>query len=571
LRIREAEIHSCDSLPTEREGLNQKGENKSLFLFSPLKLCVGIFFTRKMPVAARVINNPFEHVRHQSYTTGKTGPLVLQSVNIASMVGSIHQIALLADYAAEIFDNLQKTTANIHDRICDITTRTAVLNSQIPEIHRAVLERNVSTLVSGTKKSEVSPETQMLTPITRPRQISLRYDLMNKIPLVGAMDQYLTPEDLETKGKCANLYSNPLFFFNEWVRVENQRQQEIQEEKEKKKKEKQERKALLKKEREKKRGTLKPEKKKGLNWRDRFVNENTAPAGGATETKKSNFVIVEPVEEEVPAPTRRAMLWGKVDDNDEEDKVDESESQHTQSQPTAPAFSPPPPPPSFAPTVPPPPAPFSPAAPPPRPSLTGSSPMAPPPPPPSAASSFSSSTPGSPPPPPSGLPNSPPPPPPTPSSPSSTSEAYLSTTSTVELDDLPPPPPRRPNPFGDVSDRGNLLTSITEGKKLRSVAVDSPSEKEKATPKKPSLMDEISKGRNLKKVNLEDAAQQKKEVKPAATGLFGITLCLLAASLSVTHSLCSASTGDAVSKILDRRKFIEESESDSDDSNDEWD
>lgn len=186
------------------------------------------------------------------------------------MVGSIHQIAYLADYATEIFDNLQKTTASFHDRICDITARTKTLNSQIPEIHRAVLEKNVSTtLVSVFKQGEVSPETQMLTPTTRPRQISLRYELMNKIPAVEKMDQYLSPQDLEIKGKCANLYSNPLFFFNEWVRVENARQQLLQEDKEKKKREKQERKALLKKEKEKRNTQIKPEKKKGLNWRDR--------------------------------------------------------------------------------------------------------------------------------------------------------------------------------------------------------------------------------------------------------------------------------------------------------------
>lgn len=36
-----------------------------------------------MPVAARVISNPFEYVPHGSYTQGKNGGIVLQSVNIA--------------------------------------------------------------------------------------------------------------------------------------------------------------------------------------------------------------------------------------------------------------------------------------------------------------------------------------------------------------------------------------------------------------------------------------------------------------------------------------------------------
>lgn len=496
-----------------------------------------------MPVAARVISNPFEYVPHASYTAGKPGSIVLQSVNIASMVGCIHQIALLADYATEIFDNLQNSTSTIHDRICDITHRTGVLNNQIPEIYRAVLERNVSTLVSGTKKSEVSPATQMLTPLTRPRQISLCYETMNKIPKVDQMDQYLTIEELETKGKCANLYSNPLFFFNEWVRVENARQQLIQEEKEKKKREKQERKALLKKEREKRRSTIKPEKKKGLNWRDRYLNANVNVSQGNESTKKSPVVVqIEPEEEF--RPSRRTMLneiWEKVGDDDEDDKHDENEATEVPQKPSGPAFAPPPPPPSFTPNVPPPSMPPSlppslppsmppsmppslppsapptlpPLPPPPGPPPSAPPPLAPPPPMPPAGPP-PSVPPPVPPPPPSHMPNLPSSAPPTPNS----SEAYLTaTTSSVEIDDLPPPPPRRPNPFGAENDRGNLLTSITQGKKLRSVAQDV---QEKPTHKKPSLLDEISKGKNLKKVNLAEAALKKQESKPVEKGLLGM-------------------------------------------------
>ena len=471
-----------------------------------------------MPVAARVIANPFEYVNHSSYTAGKPGSIVLQSVNIASMVGCIHQIALLADYATEIFENLQDTTQMIHHRLCDISTRTVTLSLQIPEIQKAVLERNISTLVSNSKKSEVSPQTQMLTPITRPRQISLRYDLMNCIPRVREMDQYLTPEELEIKeGTCAHSYSNPSFFFNEWVRVENARQQLIQDEKEKKKKEKQERKALLKKEKEKRRTTLKPEKKKGLNWRDRYLSASTTSGHQqGTETKKSPVVVIEEPEEEV-RPSRQTMLadiWNKAGEPDEDEKPDEQEAHDSQpSKSSGPAFSPPPPPPSFAPAFSPPPPPpsFAPNVPPNLPPPPPGPPSAPPPPMPPAAPPV----PGAPLAPPPPLPPVPPPPSAPPAPPSD--PYFTSTTSSVELDNLPPPPPRRPNPFGAASDdRGSLLTSITQGKKLRTVEA---TVQEKA-PKKPSLLDEISKGKNLKKVNLEEQAMKKQESKPA-TGILG--------------------------------------------------
>eukprot|EP00604_Paraphysomonas_vestita_P001159 CAMPEP_0174821570 /NCGR_PEP_ID=MMETSP1107-20130205/9074_1 /TAXON_ID=36770 /ORGANISM="Paraphysomonas vestita, Strain GFlagA" /LENGTH=355 /DNA_ID=CAMNT_0016038755 /DNA_START=379 /DNA_END=1446 /DNA_ORIENTATION=+ len=355
------------------------------------------------------------------------------------------------------------------------------------------------------------------------------------------MDQYLSPQDLEIKGKCANLYSNPLFFFNEWVRVENARQQLLQEDKEKKKREKQERKALLKKEKEKRNTQIKPEKKKGLNWRDRYLNVNTT----GTETKKSPVVI--DIEEDEPPrslPNRRPMLndlFEKATENDDDDKPDEQDNDDIDARPSVPAFSPPPPPPSFVPNVP--------DLPPP--------PLMPPlPPPPPTPPSVYSDNPSIPPPP---LPPVPPPPSrdslprPSPSS----SDSYFSTPSSpADLDALPPPPPRRPNPFGQDGERGNLLASITQGKKLRPVddpdKVDENSQDNGGVPKfapKPkgnNFLDQIKRGSVLKKVDVQAVAQKKDD---KAVGLFA---------------------GDAVASILARRKNIEVSDSDSDESDGDW-
>lgn len=188
------------------------------------------------------------------------------------MVGAIQQIGLLADHATEIFDNLSNFTTRVNNRIADISVRTASVLAQLPEVQKKVDGVNLlaNTAPTAFKQSEATHETQMFTPHTRPPSISARYNSsMNKIPIVKEMDNYLPSDILEKVGTCSSLYSNPSFFFNEWSRVESERLQQMQDEKEKKKRERAARKAQLKKEREKKSSQGKPEKKKGLNWRDR--------------------------------------------------------------------------------------------------------------------------------------------------------------------------------------------------------------------------------------------------------------------------------------------------------------
>jgi hypothetical protein len=188
------------------------------------------------------------------------------------MVGAIQQIGFLADHATEIFDNLANFTTRVNNRIADISTRTSAVLDQLPEVQKKVAGINYSssTAPAAFKQSEATHETQMFTPHTRPPSISARYNSsMNQIPVVKEMDYYLEADTLEKIGTCSSLYSNPSFFFNEWSRVESERLQQLQEEKEKKKRDRAARKAQLKKDREKKTAQGKPEKKKGLNWRDR--------------------------------------------------------------------------------------------------------------------------------------------------------------------------------------------------------------------------------------------------------------------------------------------------------------
>lgn len=196
---------------------------------------------------------------------------------MAAMVGSIQQISLLADYAAEIFDNLQKEALKANSRLADLTIRSTAVTSKLPPVEKVLMSKNRPAIDPVPfKQSEADIETSMLAAGTRPAGMQTHYasDSMNRIPGVQAMDQYLTPEEQEEKGSCTALYSHPNFFFFEWLKLEEATMEKKREEKRLKKLERQERRAKLRAEKDRKsvlRLSSMTEKKKGLNWRERLV------------------------------------------------------------------------------------------------------------------------------------------------------------------------------------------------------------------------------------------------------------------------------------------------------------
>jgi len=528
-----------------------------------------------MPIAIRTISNPFECTDHSSYTKDRDGSHVLQSAHIASMVGSIQQVALLADYATEIFNNLQQYTARLNDRIADISSRANDVCRNLPDVQRIVSQIDTSAPAphSAFKQSEVSTETQMLTVHTRSQSIKERYEHgMEKIPNVAEMDHYLTSlsekelssmgfrvKDSMSKVSCTALYSDPSFFLDEWIRVEEERQKIQKAEKDKKKKERQERRAALRLEREKKRSAQsKPEKKKGLNWRDRYLVSSGSTDMGREKEREEQHTLA-------AVTSRQQALSGifeSVPDNDTEERVDEQDDKTTSVPQKAPPVtipsvddhSSPPPPPSMPPPMPPslpqpmppsPPQPMPPSLPQPMP------PSAPEPVPPSIPQSMPPSAPPSlpfqppkSPPPPRDLSPSKPPPPAPPGPPPMPS---------TDKETMPPPPPRRPNPTGEESERSNLLASITQGKKLRSVTTDSqkdgngdgdgignlPKFSRPVPEPKNDILSAIRRGSVLRKVNVEEVAAAKKEKEKETVGLFGITPNITSAVCNVLFYFCN--------------------------------
>ena len=147
-------------------------------------------------------------------------------------MGALEQIGLLADYATEIFNDIYKFSSRLNDRIGEASARTSSLLAQLPDVQDAYNSKDLHIYSSSSmfKQNDQYPETAMLLPSSKPRTLKLHYDsqAMGRIPAVADMDALLPPEELATRGPCANSYSYPGFFMDEWKKAEEERRKVLE-------------------------------------------------------------------------------------------------------------------------------------------------------------------------------------------------------------------------------------------------------------------------------------------------------------------------------------------------------
>lgn len=157
---------------------------------------------------------------------------IFRLISFCSLVGALEQIGLLADYATEIFNDIYKFSCRLNDRIGEASTRTSSLLKQLPDVKEQLNSKdlNIYSTVSMFKQGEQYPETAMLLPTSKPRTLQLYYDspAMGRIPAVSEMDALLPPEELASRGPCANSYSYPGFFLDEWKKAEAERRKVLE-------------------------------------------------------------------------------------------------------------------------------------------------------------------------------------------------------------------------------------------------------------------------------------------------------------------------------------------------------
>ncbi|CAM9558885.1 unnamed protein product, partial [Hapterophycus canaliculatus] len=199
---------------------------------------------------------------------GTEGTQVLEDVNMASMVGTLAQLGALSTYAQDMFDGLFQTADGLASQISAASDRCSrLLQQALPEGER----RTAEAIGSGTgiddnaaveaikaerqhaNQIESEAAAKVFLPEAMPRWLVERYHSpeVARVPELHLIDAVLSSDEKRLLAKdgldsCALRYSNPQFFYQEWYRLELERQEKSVREKKQKKEERKRRKAAAK-------------------------------------------------------------------------------------------------------------------------------------------------------------------------------------------------------------------------------------------------------------------------------------------------------------------------------------
>ena len=193
------------------------------------------------PALSAVPSNP-----GQTQTQASTAKTVLQDCGTSATLGALHQIAYLSSYALEIFDGLVSLADETKERVSSCSARVGALSSLLSrESAFTVTVANASTAL----QREVFVPT-VLSKGTNSPSVTQTWDGCAAPPQFWRMDKVLSSLGLEPASSNSVYFSNPGFFFQEWVRVEQERQSMIRADRKKEKAARKERKLERRKLRE---------------------------------------------------------------------------------------------------------------------------------------------------------------------------------------------------------------------------------------------------------------------------------------------------------------------------------
>ena len=223
-----------------------------------------------MPLVKRSVRSNYAYSSPHFLEQSKKPGHGLQSINIAATAGSLKQLGLLSEYAADIFDGLMEVASEVNIRISSISRRAEIVLGKLPAVDTVAQnkkrERCTVTVPLADKSTEQILHTQLCVPSTIPGAMKTRYDSaeMRRIPPVNAMDVFCANNELiPMGGSCTHKYSFPNYFIVEWTKKEALLSEQLRKEREIKKTERK-----LKRERASSKALGQKTAKKGLNWRD---------------------------------------------------------------------------------------------------------------------------------------------------------------------------------------------------------------------------------------------------------------------------------------------------------------
>lgn len=186
---------------------------------------------------------------------------ILVDKNMSKYLGVLLQISYLSAYSVEMFDTLARSADDMNDRIQSLSSKTTNLFKKLPDVEKKIkttgIDSNdmkisfplknragyIPTVL--TKKSNAVPIRDFYMhccnlppPLWKIESIMSNSTLQFQFPS-HSHDQSVTNGTMANhKWECLTLYSDPGYFFSEWLRVEMLRQMRLKEERKRLKRDK---------------------------------------------------------------------------------------------------------------------------------------------------------------------------------------------------------------------------------------------------------------------------------------------------------------------------------------------
>lgn len=166
---------------------------------------------------------------------------VLDRLAVSTMIGVMNQLGQLAEYAAEVFQNLYDVASKTGTRITNVHTRVSNLNAELSKGEQMLTNKEPAYFYSAQKTEAAWRRTDDLSFslfVPASQSIALRNARAEAkpVPRLDLLDPYS-----EDGSSCTSKFSNPRFFFEKWLEAEQERQKKAAEDRDKRKKKKKKR------------------------------------------------------------------------------------------------------------------------------------------------------------------------------------------------------------------------------------------------------------------------------------------------------------------------------------------
>jgi hypothetical protein len=154
---------------------------------------------------------------------------------MSNMLGLLHQLAELSEYATEVFDGLLTNVISTGERCSAISARVEAMDEQLPEFEAAMLQVPPRAIYSNSQGSQFKRADQapmsLLEAKTAPEPLMARRLQAAAPPQLHVMDELklsapaaATSTEPAQPLECLKGYSHPGFFFEQWLLMEEERQ-----------------------------------------------------------------------------------------------------------------------------------------------------------------------------------------------------------------------------------------------------------------------------------------------------------------------------------------------------------